>query len=640
MESQAAGPELIDPAEFGARLERALGAEERARLGAHFTPFEYVARLVEPVLIEPLRGRWREIWAMPGDVALREFWRGLGAIKVLDPACGGGNFLVVCLELLARLEAELRAELASRAPGERLEAVISPDQFYGFDIDPRAIVAARQALGVGWRRCFGGKDVPEFGNLRQADALLVDWPEVDVIVGNPPFIGGKDLRASLGSAYAQALRAAYPQINRSADLALYFWYLAARAVALGRATRFGLITSNSLRQVFGRKVVAAALAGPPRLHLCFAVADHPWIDAAGSANVRIAMTAVARGEGEGRLLRVVREKVGEDGVAQVTLRAQTGVINPDLTIGPHLGGLGPLRANRGIASRGMSLHGAGFIVSPARAVQLGLGTVPGLEANIRPYRHGRDLLQRSRALMVIDLYGLAEEEVRTRFGAVYAHLSGSVRVQREALAGSGKDAAQYAREWWLFGKTRPELRRALAGLARYIVTVETAKHRIFQFLPAGIVPDNMLIAIASDDAYVLGVLSSRIHLVFARAAGGTLEDRPRYNKSLCLAPFPFPDPAPGLRAEIAGIAEALDAQRMVCVAAGPGISLTAIYNRLAAPGGDADLEVLAGLHARLDRVVAGAYGWDGEMAESEIISRLADLHRDRIAEEAVGGVRK
>ena len=281
------------------------------------------------------------------------------------------------------------------------------------------------------------------------------WPEADFIVGNPPFIAGKDLRAELGDGYAAALWAAYPKVNRSADLALYFWWKAAQAVAAGKARRFGFITSNSLRQVFCRRVVTDALAARTPVHLVFAVPDHPWTDGSGSAAVRIAMTVAAGGNGDGMLAVVASEGAGKDGVPEVTLDTRTGRINAGLTIGTDVKAAKRLRANEGITSRGVSLHGAGFIVSPAQAKTLGLGKMPGLEAHLRPYLNGRDLQQRSRGMMVIDLFGLTEDEVRRRFGAVWQHLHETVKPQRDAIAGNGPDTAQYAREWWLFGKTRP-----------------------------------------------------------------------------------------------------------------------------------------------------------------------------------------
>ena len=413
--------------------------------------------------------------------------------------------------------------------------------------------------------------------MRPKNAKPTVWPDADFIIGNPPFIAGKDLRAELGDGYAEALWAAYPKVNKSANIALHFWWKAAQLVAAGEARRFGFIASNSLRQVFCRKVVADALNARLPLHLVFAVPDHPWTDGQGSAAVRIAMTAAARGPGEGTLAVVTSEEAGHDGVPIVTMATTTGRINADLTIGTDVKAAKPLRANERLSSPGVKLHGAGFIVSPAQAAALGLGKVAGLEKHIRPYLNGRDFTQHSRGQMVIDLFGLPEADVRKLFPAVYQHILLKVKPERDQ-----NNRSSYKENWWIFGEPRRELRPALVGLSRYISTVETAKHRIFMFIRADVIPDNKLIVIGSDDAFVLGVLQSRVHVAWMLAQEVRLEDRPVYAKSECFDPFPFPDPPPATRATISAIAEELDAHRKARMAAHPHLTLTGLYNVLAA----------------------------------------------------------
>lgn len=343
--------------------------------------------------------------------------------------------------------------------------------------------------------------------------------------------------------------------------------------------------------------------------------------------------------------RVTEERPGSDDVPEVELNRTLGDINADLTIGAPPDAALPLRANEGLSSRGMALHGAGFIVSPEKACALGLGRVLGLEKHLRPYLNGRDLTQRSRGMMVIDLDGLSEQQVRRAFPDVYQHVLAHVKPERD------QNNEPYRREnWWLFGRNNALLRSALRGLPRYIATVETAKHRVFCFLPATVLPDNMLVCIASDDALHLGVLSSRIHVAWALAAGGTLEDRPRYNKTRCFDPFPFPLASPAQRAAIAAIAEELDAHRRTRLDANPNLTITGLYNvleklRAGAPLTDAEREIhdqghvsiLRDLHDRLDREVAAAYGWRPDLSAPEIVARIVALNATRRAEEA-GGV--
>lgn len=254
---------------------------------------------------------------------------------------------------------------------------------------------------------------------------------------------------------------------------------------------------------------------------------------------------------------------------------------------------------------------------------------------------------RPRGALVIDLFGLEEMEVRRRFPDVYGHVWRNVKPERDA-----NNRATYRDNWWIFGEPRRDFRPALNGLSRYIATVETAKHRIFQFLNAAILPDNMLVCMALDDAFHLGVLSSRIHGCWAAALGGTLEDRPRYTKSACFDPFPFPDASPADRARIAALAEELDETRKTVLAAQPDLTLITLYNLHEAVTRGAPLDsvaqdqrrrgridILHALHVHLDAAVAATYGWSATMTDKAIVAATVALNRTRQQEEREGIVR-
>ncbi len=720
----------VEPAIFGTLLEQVLTSAERSKLGAHYTPRPYVQRMVNATIADVLAPQWhaardhaRELEAQgqhrQAVQALVDFHNLLADQRILDPACGTGNFLYVAMELLLQLESEV-LELAAEL-GESLSPSVHPNQFLGLERNPRAGVIAELVLWIGWLRhrlanhpaAIGEPVLPtltniNFGTHGGYDAVLrmtpagepdldhpmpPEWPEADFIVGNPPFIGGKDIRRQLGGDYAEALWKANPRVPKSADFVMQWWDRAAHAlIAPGsRLRRFGFVTTNSITQTFSRRVIegylqqpsplageggarsatgegaaaqAAASAADPSpnplpqgegaLSLILAIPDHPWTKATkDAAAVRIAMTVAGRGEAEGRLIAIVGESALETDRPVLEEREISGRINADLSVGSDTTSVLPLLANEGLASPGVKLHGSGFIVTPSEAQALGLGKREGLEAHIRPYRNGRDLLQRSRDVMVIDLFGLTEKDVRQRFPEVYQHLDLTIRVQREAQAAKSptNDAKAYARAWWLHGKPRQELRPALDGLPRYIATVETAKHRIFQFLDASILPDNMLIAIGSDDAYHLGVLSSQPHVNWSLGIGGTLEDRPRYNKSQIFDPFPFPDATPDQRAAIAELAEELDATRKTALAEVPGLTMTGLYNlrdlhrsgRATPQQQDSIRDARAGivdrLHRQIDAAVADAYGWPADMSPAQIVARLVALNHQRAAEERGGHVR-
>lgn len=244
-------------------------------------------------------------------------------------------------------------------------------------------------------------------------------------------------------------------------------------------------------------------------------------------------------------------------------------------------------------------------------------------------------------MLVIDLFGLSEADVRERFPEVYQHLLLTVKPERDQ-----NNRASYRQNWWIFGEPRSAFRPALEGLPRYIATVETSKHRFFQFLDASVLPDNMLVAVAHDDAYVLGVLSSRIHVLWALAQGGDLRPTPRYNKTRCFETFPFPAATEAQQQAIREKAQELDDHRKSRLSLHPDLGMTALYNvveklRAGALLTDAERDVhdrglvstLRSPHDELDVRVAEAYSWPADLPEQEVLGRLLALNGQREAEE-------
>ncbi len=732
----------VEPAIFGTLLERALSPDERHKLGAHYTPRAYVERLVLPTVIEPLREEWAAVriaavtLAQRGDLKaakaeVTKFHAQLCAVRVLDPACGSGNFLYVALEQMKRLEGEvinLLRDLGDDTDFLNLQgATVDPHQFLGIELNARAAALAELVLWIGylqWHFRVHGETSPaepvlkKFNNIECRDAVLAYdkkdfakgpdgktkfvwdrrrfktdsvtgreipdeqgvrpletfvnprpalWPQAEFIVGNPPFLGASRMREDLGDGYTETLRATYPAMPESADFVMFWWHKAALETLAGRTRRFGFITTNSIRQIFNRRVVQAAMdAG---IYLTFAIPDHPWIDATECAAVRIAMSVGALNPNvgaclqaippsaiasklaptPGHLQRVTTETANDEtGENEVQLDLALGKVGADLTAGADVSGTRELKANDGLTYRGVQLIGSGFIVTPAEAKALGLGKIKGLEKHIREYRNGRDLTDKPRGVMAIDLFGLALENVRDRFPKVYQHVLTTVKPERDQ-----NNRASYRDNWWIHGEPRRDLRPALAGLPRYIATVETAKHRVFQFLDAEILPDNKLVVITLEDAFHLGVLSSRIHTIYAgpETAGAMLEDRPVYVKTRCFDPFPFPDCTEKQKAKIRALAEELDAHRKRAQAQ-HGLGLTDIYNvlekvRAGEPLTTKDkalhdaalVSTLKQLHDDLDAAVADAYGWPCPLPDAEILEKVVVLNTARAAEEAKGHIR-
>jgi hypothetical protein len=723
----------VEPAIFGTLLERALDPVERHQLGAHFTPRAYVERLVKPTIEEPMRDDWNAVRAEALTIlkegkdeksrekaqakaigVVRDFHHRLCHTRVLDPACGSGNFLYVTLDLFKRLEAEVLAllkELGDTTDFLNVEGLsVTPQQFLGIEVKPWAKEIAELVLWIGylqWHYRTHGKTPPrepvlhDYKNIECRDAILAwdgepelvcdpgtakpithwdgrtykespvtgedvpdesarlplyryvnprkaEWPEAEFVVGNPPFIGGWRMRAALGDGYVEALWGQYPDIPEKADYVMFWWTKAASLVRSGALRRAGLISTNSITQMFQRRVLEQQLENGASI--AFAVPDHPWVDSADGAAVRIAMTVVASGSSRGHLLTLRSEQTGPDGSAVVDFGESIGSIHADLSIGADVASACGLRANEGITSPGVQLYGDGFIIDVATAAGWGTEADRARSAGVlRPYINGRDLMQRPRNVEVIDFFGLDTPKARANHPTLFQHVLDRVKPERDQ---NRRDSIR--RLWWRFGWERPVLRAQVAGLARFIVTPETAKHRVFVFLGAPVAPDNMLTVISLDDAHFLGVLSSYAHVLWALRAGGRLGfgNDPRYTKARCFDPFPFPACPDDAKARIRALGESLDAHRKRQQALHPDLTITGMYNVLTKlRSGEALtakekviheqglVSVLKQIHDDLDAAVFDAYGWQHDLTEEQILERLVALNRERAEEEKAGLIR-
>lgn len=725
----------VEPAIFGTLLERALDPLERHALGAHYTPRAYVERLVLPTVIAPLREEWTAVHSAafslheqgrdPEAIKLvGAFQVRLANVRVLDPACGSGNFLYVTLEHLKRLEGEVLDTLESLGQGQQLMAMegisVDPHQLIGLELNPRAAAIAETVLWIGylqWHFRTHGTVLPpepvirDFRNIQCRDAVLdydrvewvadaagrpvtrwdgrtckphpvtgepvpdetaqvpleryvnprrAEWPEADFVVGNPPFIGNKRMRLALGDGYVEALRNAWPDVPGSADYVMYWWHRAAELARSDRIARFGFITTNSLKQSFNRQIIDNHLSADRPLSLLFAIPDHPWVDAAEGAAVRIAMTVGEAGSRPGECLKIIEERYepGSDSAA-VRLAKTDGRINPDLTIGADLSAVVPLRANQGLAFTGMYPLGQGFVLMPDD-IPRAVGTDTDTENVLKPFVIARDLTQVDRRAKVIDFYPRTLQEARAEFPCLFQWVLERVKPERDQ-----NPVEERRRNWWLFTRPIPDLRKALIGLERYIAVPRTAKWFTFQFISPDTIPDTAVVAFALADHFVLGVLSSRVHSIWATAAGGRLGvgNDPRYQHKQTFNPFPFPAPEEPEKARIRQLAEDLDAHRQARQALHPGLTMTGMYNvleqlRRGQPLSPKDrqiheqglVSVLRQLHDELDAAVLAAYGWDDLIpalavhgtasgAEESILLRLVALNAERAAEERRGLVR-
>ncbi len=647
---------------------------------------------------------------------VRDFHVKLCDIKIFDPACGSGNFLYVALEMMKRLEGEVTAlmfelgdtkPLITVDPHQFLGTELNP---WAANVAELVLWIGY----LQWHFRTHGKAAPsepvlrDFKNITNADAVLewknriprVDengkqvtrwdgvttvchsvtgeevpdpaareqvydyaepeatiWPQADFIVGNPPFIGKLKMREDLGDGYVEALRTAYPKVPDSADFVMYWWEKATLAARVydakkGKGTRrFGFITTNSLRQTFNRRVLEPHLNDPKRpISLLFAIPDHPWVDTLFGAAVRISMTVAGFGRREGQLsvITVEKKEIREAEGRKISFENHRGKILGNLRIGADVPSAKSLTANLKVATPGVIPHGEGMVVDAATARKI----TPQADLPndiLRLYCNGRELLSGSVERYVIDAYPRQENELKGEAPAVYQWLLDAVKPYRDA--NRDKDLRE---KWWLHRRNNLDLRNAQDRLNRFIATVLTSKHRWFTFLPTSVLPDQTIVAIGLADAEVLAVLSSRHHVQWALAAGGWLGvgNDPRYTKSRCFDPFPFPDLTEVQKADLRGLGEELDAHRKRQQMAYPNLTLTQMYNVLeklrtgkAIVGRDKEIyewgliSILRDLHDQIDAVVAEAYGWPVDLNDEDILFRLVALNKERAEEEFRGHIR-
>lgn len=628
----------IEPAIFGTLFERGLDESKRSLLGAHYTDRASILRLVEPVLIAPLRREFDHVRAQveailpasrngaPSKAQTKQasklvqaFLDRIGTVTVLDPACGSGNFLYIALQCLKDFERSVIDWGAAALRTSRPFPNVGPHQLHGIEVNVYAVEVARVTIWIGeiqWMIANGfayHRDpiLKALDNIQCRDAVLdlsdpahpcePQWPKVDAIVGNPPFLGGKLLRSALGDTYVDALFRVYAdRVPAEADLVTYWFEKARGALEKGRAKRVGLLATQGIRGGANR-LVLERIKNTGDIFLAWS--DEPWV--LDGANVHVSFVGFDRGE------ESVRELDG----------LHVAEIHSDLTSGADLTRARRLKENLGIAFMGDTKGGAFDIPAESAKAMLDAPNPHGRSNRdvVRPWVNGKDLTQRPRGMWIID-FGVDMPEVdAAMYSLPFEYLKARVRPIR-------LKSRSTISSWWLHERPRVDMRNAMKGLSRYIATPRVAKHRVFAWLPAATLPDCALIAFARDDDYTFGVLHSRAHEIWALHQGTQLETRPRYTPTTTFETFPFPEPSAKQREVIAAAAKQLDAQRET-VLNGRGSkgskppSLTQLYNERPT--------WLLNAHVKLDHAVLDAYGWPHDIDDESLRAKLLDLNLTR-----------
>lgn len=688
----------IEPAILGTLFERGLNPDMRSQLGAHYTDPATILKLIRPVIEAPLLTEWQSVkdrisvlldkHAKGGkgsktahdeaQTAFIQFIQRLKTYRVLDPACGSGNFLYLALKTLKDLEH--RANLEAEALGLHRELVIetSPANVLGIELNPYAAELARVTVWIGeiqWMLTHGYalRRDPILRSLdhiecrdavlqahcegvviedseRERDSMLVaafepEWPEADTIVGNPPFLGGSKKRGELGDEKFNALNRIYKnRVPGGADLVTY-WFEKARAqIEAGKAQRAGLVATQSIRAGSNRKVLTRILDTAPIFE---AWSDEAWIN--NGAAVRVSL--VCFGDGKQAVL---------DGKPVSTIHA-------DLTAGGQqtsdVTRCVPLKENVNTVFLGTKKSG-GFDIPGDLARSWLCQPNPHGRPNsevVRPWANGQDLVGRPLDKWIID-FGLNMGEAEASlFEAPFKFVVNEIKPEREK-----NNRAVRAKYWWRLAETMPAMRRALANLSRYIATPRVSKHRIFVWRSVSVLADDRLAVIARDDDMIIGILSSRAHEVWALANASMhgVGNDPTYNAKSCFETFPFPegltprDTPAGQHAEaITAAAKKLNELRenwlnppeWVDWVRTPEEDQAGFPLRpVAKPGHEAELKKrtltnlynarpawLDNAHRELDAAVAAAYGWPDytpDMPDEEILRRLLAMNLDRTAQ--------
>lgn len=716
----------IEPAILGTLSERGLNPDMRSQLGAHYTDPATILKLIRPVIEAPLLAEWQPVKDRIADLmqsyvqggkgsqnALKEaqaaftgFIARLKSYRVLDPACGSGNFLYLALKTLKDIEH--RANLEAEALGLHRELVIetSPANVLGIELNPYAAELARVTVWIGeiqWMLSHGyalRRDpilqplnhiecrdaVLEFNPLDKGGrpsgrgdstgaenppnppltrgAIEPEWPTADAIVGNPPFLGDKKMRAELGDEHTRALRKQYEgRVPGGADLVTY-WFEKARAqIEAGKTQRAGLVATNSIRGGASRRVLERIVATAPIFE---AWSDEAWIN--NGAAVRVSL--VCFGDGKGAVL---------DGKPATEIHA-------DLTAGDtgrviDLTQARKLSENAGTAYLGIQKTGPFDIPGELARSWLAQPNPHGKPNSLvaKPWSNGIDITRRNQDNWIIDFGTDMPEQEASLFEQPFAYVLQHVKPTRV-----GKREKRTNEMWWIFQWSRPVMRAAIAGLPRFIVTPEVAKHRVFKWITPPVVADKNLTVIARADDTTFGILHSRFHELWSLRMGTSLEDRPRYTPTTTFETFPFPagltprdtalsppQPSPQVGREpnpvVTPPPQVGEVGRGIAAAAKQLNTLRETWlnppewtdwlrtpeeeqadfplRPVAKPGHEADLKKrtltnlynarpawLDNAHKELDKAVAAAYGWTDytpEMPDEEILKRLLALNLER-----------
>jgi type II restriction/modification system DNA methylase subunit YeeA len=670
----------ISPTIFGTLFERGLDPDKRSQLGAHYTDKESIERIVQPVIIEPLEQQWQQVKqhilsklkerekikikknSLNLEDDIREpyfqFIQGLKQLKILDPACGSGNFLYVAIQMLKDFEHRIGIEMEDLGlPAE--QPVLTPEILRGIEINPYAAELARVTVWIGYLQWMlkHGYNLPNNPVLRDLkhiecrDALLNEdgseaiWKEADFIIGNPPFLGDKKMIGILGETYVNQLRETFKeQLVGGVDFVCYWFAKAFDLVHKNKTRAVGFVSTNSIRGGSNRKILEKISEHGDIFN---AWSDEQWVN--DGAAVRVSIVCFNGLQNNKKYLN--NQEVIEI-YADLTA---PNLLNPNLDLTKAKS----LKENAGVSFIGTQKNGAFDISGELARKWLKLPTNPNGCKNsdvLRPWANGRDITTRYSDTWIIDFENMSEEEA-SLYEIPFEYVLKNVKPFRV-----GKREERANEKWWILQRSRPEMRETIKPFSRFIATSLTSKHRFFLWLPKIQIPENLVVVIAKDDDTTFGILHSRFHELWALKLGTSLGETPRYTPSTTFETFPFPEGlTPNICAKdyennphaqlISKAAKELNEKRESwlnppdLIRKEPEI-VEGYPDRILPINEDAAKELkkrtlanlynlkpswLINAHKKLDEAVANAYGLKNDLTDDEILSHLLQLNLDRNA---------
>ena len=601
----------VRPAIFGNLFEGTVDKKERHARGIHYTSEVDIMKIVRPTISR----YWEDRIETANTVKeLSSLQIELQSYRVLDPACGSGNFLYIAYQELKEIERNLLAKIQSLSKSKDKQmqmGLVTPLQFYGMDTNPFAVELARVTLMIARKIAIDNLQLTEpalpldtlDNNIVCQDALFSKWPKADAIIGNPPFLGGHRIRQNLGDDYAERIFSKFTEVKDKVDFCSY-WLRLSHEYINGKG-RVGLVGTNTISQGNTRKAGLDCIT-QNGAYIHDAISSQVW---SGDAKVHVSIVNWCYQKPQ---ICYLNNQI----VRSISSSLQSTI---DVSIAIRL------QSNLDYSFKGVQPSGKGFIVTETQ-VNTWIKAEPRNKILLKLLLSGADLTDKPNGIpsrWIIDFNDMTLEEA-SDYEIIFTYIRNTVKIERE---NNRREVTKL--NWWQYGEKRPGMRKALKNLSCYFVIPRHSKWFIFIPSKSDWLPADSTTVIASDDFYILGILTSNLHRMWVKAQSSTLEDRTRYTHNTCFETFPFPQTADiQIVEKIRTKAEELHQYRTQQMETKQW-GITTLYNKFF----NEPSSQLYKLHQQLDKLVMDAYKFT---PEDDILEKLLTLNLELAEKEKQG----